>query len=572
MKILSSNKVITLVVAWTWSAAVVVANNMPDVPDDLVSINRTLLIHDAFDTEETMMDLRGDKLIDLQEYIRQLFMLNWRLPIIDASTMHQYHSLYDKLISGGPKINHTDCGVKLRFLVNRLEQEQRNRLSLLGHSSDYRLFNLLDSYGRPEGSFVRGVLTWLGDYDQCIEARYGYSDATSNDKKLTGSRYCLAHLRWPQWKHTQGFNEWKYSTVKSAICLPETCDSLAAEQEENKQMISKLMEVNFGVAYLGYQIGDVYCLPDKESPLTQWRYDLAATGVIIFFTIWLLTVTVATIINIYDGNAKRSNFFEIFSLKANLVRLFVVSNNRSASCFAVESNETDKTPKAKEVSLTAKQTNHISIRAIDLNYLHCVKVIFLFIVMKTHFFLFFTPTIRVIDMIKSWNSFAKYHLMLGAMGVNNFLMITGCLIAYGIFTKFPAFSKPSSNHLQPASSIIKGSSSTKPSTTAHPILRGNVWLAFCTSRYLRIMPMWLVVTLVAKYLAKYIGSGPSWDYGTSTGTNLFLCQEESWLYTLLAVVNLRPEYQNCIPSAWYLAIDLQCTIVLAPIIIMAYLK
>lgn len=619
--------------------SIVEANVHVYTPEDMPNVNLTSLNYDMFDVVESMSNIKqlSDK-INLQDYIRKLFLLIWRFPIVDISTLHHYDSHEDKLISGGPKVNRTDCNIKLNHLVEKVAQEQANGLSLVDKSIEYRLFNVLDSFGRPASSFLQGNVIWLGDYDQCLSAEYYHRDNNIDTPITFNSRYCLAHLRWPHWKHTEGFKEWIYTTVRSAVCLPESCDSLTAELEENKQLISMLMEVNFGSAYKNFKIGDIFCLPDKQSPLTQWWSETPSTICVLFFTIWLTLIMTATLRDLFG--CPSTTFDNIFSLVINTKKLFDVSkrdsleeqlNVKKKEPFVpleltnFHQNNNSKNSNNNNNIVTngeVGQPNRSRLPAddviVDMNYLHCVKVIMLFIIMKAHFFLFTTTAYKMFDLNVSFNLFDLYHLSFAGMAVNIFFMITGTLVAYTLFQAFPPFtdrsknksnlttlvplvvitgSNTGDNNIAPTETVetqqIEQQQQTTTTTTGlvdeklnlseveqtsrennyrHPLLQPGVWIGFCLNRYIRLIPLWATLTLTVKYLYKFLGDGPLWDYGTSANTNLGQCEQESLFLLFLGLMNVRPVYQNCVASSWYVMIDLQCAIIVAPIVIMAYVK
>uniref|UniRef100_A0A6G1SNQ9 Nose resistant to fluoxetine protein 6 n=1 Tax=Aceria tosichella TaxID=561515 RepID=A0A6G1SNQ9_9ACAR len=128
--------------------------------------------------------------------------------------------------------------------------------------------------------------------------------------------------------------------------------------------------------------------------------------------------------------------------------------------------------------------------------------------------------------------------------VNCFFVITGILTCYLIF---------------------------KQQQTYSFITSPGKWLAFIVYRYLRIMPMYAIVVLYCKYLAKFINSGPLWDYGTSSLGQRKICEQESWWWTLTFTANFLRPFQHCIPSAWYLPNDFQFFLV-TPIFLAALFK
>lgn len=552
--------------------------------------------NDLFDVVENMKDSDSND-IDLQEYIRKMMLLVWRLPFLDLSENHRYDSLDEKLVSGGSKANAVNCNKMLRVLIERITSSQINGSSLIEQSTDYRLFNLLDSFGRPEGSFLRGVINWLGDYDQCLKAKYDYqldSNGTSTSSyQMTSSRYCLAHVRWQKWKTTVAMNEWAKQTVKSAICLPETCDSLAAEEEENKQMISELMNYQYSPAYKNFKIGRIYCLPDPQSPLTQLWHDLPATCCAIFFSIWIFALIVATGIDLYKRNGCKEKkllesgrifyFIQLFSFIKHTEQLFAgPTSSEDGTIAETTTQQTKKTSNNSNATIfigvksreSAESTTAVNENKVSLRYLHCVKVVFLFTLLKGHYFLGHSNLTRIYDLSQFFDHFDVYQLSFAGLAVNIFLMITGMLTAYIMFDKFPLFPK---ENQQPKPATINNDKHQLAIEMAidnsrHALLQPLVWIGFCSDRYLKIVPIWFLWTLIPKYMTKHLGSGPMWFYGTSSSTNYHDCQQQSWHHLFLGIVNWRPVISTCLASEWYLAVHLQCAILVTPLLIMAYIK
>ena len=93
-------------------------------------------------------------------------------------------------------------------------------------------------------------------------------------------------------------------------------------------------------------------------------------------------------------------------------------------------------------------------------------------------------------------------------------------------------------------------------------------MLFYLHRYLRITPVYLFCTLFFWSLLPYIGSGPLWF---NTKKIIGDC-EENWYANFLYVSNFIFESDNaCLPSGWYLAVDMQLFIV-STIIVLVYTK
>lgn len=80
---------------------------------------------------------------------------------------------------------------------------------------------------------------------------------------------------------------------------------------------------------------------------------------------------------------------------------------------------------------------------------------------------------------------------------------------------------------------------------------------FIGCRYVRLLPMYLVVYTFIKQFGHLIGSGPLWDHGVSAESEARQCQSESWLVPLLMLANFIPPIAHCVLTGWHVANDFQ---------------
>jgi len=70
---------------------------------------------------------------------------------------------------------------------------------------------------------------------------------------------------------------------------------------------------------------------------------------------------------------------------------------------------------------------------------------------------------------------------------------------------------------------------------------------------------------------RFLGSGPFWDYGTSASATTRVCRDESWWEVVIPTANFKSPTAHCNSVGWYLANDMQFTLIV-PFIIILYLR
>jgi len=462
--------------------------------------------------------------------------------------LHRYDDSDELKESGGPNVDQELCLRQLRLLNERAEIQQREKFS----SRDLNLIELLDTFGHvPSGKFG-GDAYWPSHYSGCLRHRIDIPDGEK------GFRYCVASFRHHLWPKDDVLSD--FIVVKSAVCLPKACDSL--DYKDKYALVGRLEEYNLReVERNQFNVSSLYCLPDDESSLRQWWRSPKSLATVVVACAWILIQLYATWRfskiskglenhgcddqtrgterfettsalarkggedNYPAGCEKQAegpiNIYRSLSITNNLRLLFDTSKTSSLMEVAQNINTEDQN---QEQALLAKPI-------VDLRVIEGIKVISMCYVMIGHVLMISTALMvngRELADVKPLAYFIAYPAP--ALTVNVFFTITGLLTSYLMF-----------KHNQ-AHSLF-----------ANPLK----WISFALYRYLRIMPMYALVVLYCKTLARFTGSGPYWDYGTSAIAQRRSCQQESWLWTLLFASNFKSPVSHCIPSAWYLANDFQ---------------
>lgn len=468
-----------------------------------------------------------------------------------ALERHKYDSYQELRLSGGPEVNQELCLLQLADLNQRALVQSRERMQ----SKDINLYQLLDTFGQIPSGLTSSNIFWPGTYNRCTRAKIDTLNSVSlpsethsiSSFKIKGSanpqispklfgaptggrsmqttRYCWASARFRSWKQV---DEERYDrqAIKVGVCLPKACDSL--NYKNKYELVESLIEhQNHKYVYKNeMKLIDLYCLPDEQSPLRSVFFSRRSSTVIILSGLWMSFLIYATIKSeIAARRGDKQHPLSSFSVLTNLRRLFDCS----------------KREETQPTQATNKQEPLVKFEILD-----GFKVISSVSIIMAH-------TLMCIP-LTSTNEQEAIHLissppflignLLPAFAVNSFFAITGLLTSYFALKhheKHPFITSPLS------------------------------WLVLILRRYIRIMPTYIIMVAYLKYLAKFTGSGPFWDYGTTILAKRKKCEQESWLITLFMGSNFMHPLEQCIPSAWYLASDFQFLLI-TPIFLIALLK
>lgn len=523
----------------------------PDVPDQLGACE------DIFHRPDQMQGR-----VTVAEFGLMTMIAKMHSKVYNDIFLHHYDSPLELKLAAGPEVDQERCLSHLRELIKRAE------LSLAEgyRSRDVNLYQLLDTFGKYSSGIFVGRSFFEGMYHECKRLRIRMGP----DESL-GTRYCLAklkHLDWPQ------VDRFDLAHLKAAVCLPESCDSL--DYKDKFQLIHKLLFLQTTLAESNAtRFTGLYCLPDEASPLRSVGRSTATWLTLLALALWLLLLLAATY---KDHLSAAGCCVELDSKSAfglskglgvgsrreaggrflRLVRILSITNNlrllfdtskRSAlmMSYSARSEPTGAGRARSGADETASDRGDRKLAGprelVDLRCIEGVKVISMCYVIMGHVLMCSTSLV-VNGREMSANNFMAFIVanLVPAFAVNSFFAITGILTSYLLFRQGEA-----------------GSLASRPAR----------WLALAAYRYLRIMPMYALVVLYAKHLARFAGSGPLWDYGTSVLGQRRACSLEPWSTTWLFAANFLPALDHCIPSAWYLANDFQffliTPILLAPL-------
>lgn len=174
--------------------------------------------------------------------------------------------------------------------------------------------------------------------------------------------------------------------------------------------------------------------------------------------------------------------------------------------------------------------NNCKSAKIDLAVIDGIKVLSMIWLISAHTLLFF---IRNISNARDFWSILRdarfMSIMAGIFPVDSFFTITGILTAFLKFNKNDGEAMGKVRH----------------------------WMEAFVHRYLRFMPMYLIVFWYTRDVSEYIGDGPLWDYATTSTGLRSTCKLESFSVPLFFQANFKPLDKHCVKPAWYLANDYQ---------------
>lgn len=493
--------------------------------------------------------------------------------------IHKYDNFNDLKLAAGPDVNQEKCLRQLENLV-----ERNNRLQVEKYrSKDLNLYQLLDTFGHMSSGLLLGNAFIEGMYHECLRLNIKIPNEMPSK-----TRYCLVRLKHKDWPQIDRFDVLK---LKMGVCLPRACDSQNYKQKYEliwSLVESQLRELERDQAALD----SVYCLPDEDSPLRSIFSSTSATVTLVALLLWISFLLYATYKHHKLGalekgacragargshkeraraawvSARKASDFGLTnglsiskdnsddgheqveeSIMVKLFALLSITNNLSLLVnTSKESSLMEAGSKmgadAGAVAQPREQQQRPALKIVDLRCIEGIKVIAMCYVIMGHVLMCITSVMVNGREIASSTSMAFYLAnLVPAFAVNSFFTITGILTTYLVF-------KQNQSH-----SFI-----TSPTK----------WLAFIVYRYLRIMPMYALVVLYTKTLAKYTGSGPLWDYGTSALGQRKVCEQEPWAWTLLFASNFLPPLDHCIPAGWYLSNDFQFFLVTPLFIALLY--
>lgn len=554
---------------------------------DMSKLNHNVMAHyksDEFDPNVGSYRKEAFE-FDSLEALRKAASLNWYIPLEEKTALHQYDDEQDIELARGPRVDQTLCKVHLDYMVYMM----RTYLQPNYQAKEFSIFNIMLSNDSPRRGIHMGASTFAGDYSTCTrtslavmrrdlslltnstfvnEYYNNYADpqlrAEINSNRvarflaplgpLVGRRYepevvdsslklgllhelpmryCMARTRHPNWPNTTYHK--RNTNLKSAICLPETCDSSSLHLYKDQiEQLFNFQAVGKHKFFSGLYMDHLYCLPDEQSELRNPLKYASTVLLIVFLTTWFCLTLIASAYNDGDdGDCRR--ILRCWNIRHNLSE-FVGSARRPQSRSQI----------AERKRVTSSPLNGF-------------KVISSSTVIGSHAIMVIFDT--------CWNSKRTHNLLSNSIMtplmliypavVDNFFVITS-VITVRLLLKLDRASR------------AKQAPDGGGQQMQVDLRDSTFWLKFLALRYLRIVPLYVLVHWFLLAGFRFLGAGPYWDYGTSATSWQTNCQQESWWTVLLPSANLKSPSRHCNGVAWYLGNDMQFAL-LTPFIMSLYL-
>ena len=327
--------------------------------------------------------------------------------------------------------------------------------------------------------------------------------------KLGSTRYCLGSYGSPS-------SKWPVEAYRVGLCLPRGCTSkMIVESGGNINKLDAMIKLNL-VSSSGatrYQLKDLYCLPADDSPIRSLIEDNISLALLVVPLVWFIILT-----------------FETFKSRAQSLK---AKDELGKASFSV----------MKGFNLFNSwrdflKSNHL---VVELAGLNAIKVIAMNWLMFSHVYLIFCAYTNNLQDIRQ-DSVLRALIIQGQHVVPTFFIISGILFGYKFLNKNKQLGDDDD---------------------------GSRVFQLIVSRYLRLMPMYLIVYAYVKKFSHLLSSGPLWDYGVSIQSEARQCQLESWLVPIMMLSNFVLPLSHCVITGWHIANDFQIYLIL-PILLLAY--
>lgn len=526
-------------------------------------------------------------------WIKQALDLKWFVPISEMGALHVYDDPEDKQLAKGRQVNQQLCGLHLDYLIYLVDRHLKD----FDHTTDLNSFVIMNSFGVPSLGLNQGNVIFAGDYSSCLasnllitknelaemlnnsrEAEHYFRDRIkekvqakrqeitfheglfeflgNNLGPLLGfarpryrlniekyqdevhslpMRYCMAGLRWPTWPNSTYHR--RNHNLRLATCLPESCDSDSLIEHEDK--IKRLINFQMTNYFSNYYIENLYCLPDNTSPSRSIFSSKSAIAFLAFNLCWLCLTILAsfrssskaknstrrqTPINTSD-QLRQGSFLSSWNVRVNLLKFL-------------------RPTRTNLITIGKKNFRKRDSNEVDLERLDLVK--------------FFSSLFII----------TAHACMLGFGNINENAHEGHKMLSNSIWSPVNIICPASVDIFFVMTGVI--TMKTLMSLSRKALNSFPFWLQFFVYRYIRIIPLYLTVQLFLRTTFRFIGSGPFWDYGTSHTAWSHLCQTESLWEVLVPRANFKSPFQHCNHVGWYLANDLQFTL-LTPFVVLAYI-
>ena len=578
-----------------------------------------------------------------------------------------YSNQDDLRRSAEPVADEQRCGQTLDRLEGYLNQSER--ILFRPGEQHLQLMSLVDSFGHPEAGTYYGHGYWLGSYYQCLKvalnlrqldeeeacqaASSGATDcqplASASASRIVNSkprpleqrikskdevrfRYCIGKAHDVDWPSPEEDNYVPRISYKIGLCLPETCQTLSFR--ERQQQIERLMGLNLP-AYMRSRIKlhDMYCLPDRRSPIRQ-----LSTSARLFLALcfgWLGLLLLATAL--YSCHKRHQRDLGDIMIVSSQHREegtttpadgtpngHLLSNLSTGTAptgpvvLASANGETKllaSSPLLLQVGSPSEKRHRLEIIAggqsssapgsplevaSGLSYKNSPSS------WSLSTWLNDSPmTIRLLkalsigDTLREFqqppeplrvpNASKKLRVNLNALDSIKCLCCILVIFGHIIFIHMQHLSNivhtiELSHELYPRALIaffnfVDTFFIISGLLTAYFVFkRFNkrtfskplIWFQISLLRLLRLSPVYLLIFWYVKTLSVYVSHGPIWDYGTDDKSTKGLCINDHWWKSVLYLGNLGTMQPLCILPAWSIIVDAQYSLFVPPVLFLIF--
>lgn len=531
------------------------------------------------------------------DLLQKISIANWYTPLMERSALHVYDDPKDIELATGPQVDQRICGLHLDYMHHMAQKHMRN----FANSTELSIFLLMNSFATPHLGVAEGSTIFPGNYETCVQvklnmikseldqvdpegsaeyfsSKHGTEPQTNgvlnrvlttlrqsigpfiggrkNHDKISISkhnqtlrmqtmRYCMAGLRWPHWGNSSF--ERRNFVYRTGICLPDTCDTKSLDLYHDK--IKRLVDIHMSKFHDGYYIDQLYCIPDEKSPLRNPFNYMDTVSCIAFHVAWLSVVLIVTVYACFRRLRRRASKMVVKTASNDEG----TGSNRSSWLSILEDFDLVRNYRAF-ISLRPSNQNHQDIEKtksktkekgprINLEPLEGIKFFASLSVIHSHEAMVHYGTMWNPEKIARFQDFPLICSLASAAPaiVNIFFVVTGLVTAKMIF-----------------------------STSRNLILKPGFWLKFLIFRYIRVVPLYLLVHWFLKTTFRFLYYGPFWDFGTSHTAWSKVCQDESYWSVILPSANNISPGQHCNGVGWYIANDIQASLFTPVVMILLY--
>lgn len=424
-----------------------------------------------------------------------------------------------------------DTNLHIQATSRQHQSHHLDSQTKLSATSPFKLWRQLASNARaPAGPQFAYQTIWLGDYDECVSPSSGIS-----------GRYCFALLRMNSWLKLEHLKSISGNAYKVGVCLPRTCDAIHVQEDEllarkiEHIVVSSLGADNGACTTPSYRLSGLYCLPDRDSKLVQISEQVRSSplsiALLAFLFIWMLLIAYSTWICNFAKNIQPSKLLVSFNLISNICRFLEIP----------EAIQTQKNTDISNINQISQKGKSKPENELSLNF---IKVFALLWLIDTHTHHLMTSYYaKPLEFSSMFDQSAYGSVVInGQHAVNAFFIVSGFLVGRKLFRYM------------------------KSSTTLAPN-----WTAIIFNRYMRLAPLYLIVYALNRQFGTLLSSGPLWDYGVASESEMRQCKSESWFVPILMLANFIYPFSHCIITGWHIANDFQIYLLL-PLFFIAYKK